>query len=218
MEVSGSHGRGGLLVQESNEAPPNGTRGVTECAGHDETDEVGVRVEPEVVLPAQVFDRRADLLQPEKRLMLAILEDATATLLRHPTPRHAGKRRALRETEAWLDSPDTESPFAFIRICEALGLDAQWLRRGLARAQVAREGEPGKDRRRLVRRMAGTRSFRSASVNAAMATRTTQRPTRARADSASGSVSRMCGRLSGRGAESVPSVIFSLRRAPRAGP
>ena len=145
MEASGSHGRGGLLVQESNEAPPNGTRGVTECAGHDETDEVGVRVEPEVVLPAQVFDRRADLLQPEKRLMLAILEDATATLLRHPTPRHAGKRRALRETEAWLDSPDTESPFAFIRICEALGLDAQWLRRGLARAQVAREGEPGKD-------------------------------------------------------------------------
>ena len=157
MEVSGGHGRGGLLVQESNEAPPNGTRGVTECAGHDETDEVGVRVEPEVVLPAQVFDRRADLLQPEKRLMLAILEDATATLLRHPTPRHAGKRRALRETEAWLDSPDTESPFAFIRICEALGLDAQWLRRGLARAQVAREGEPGKDGRRLVRRMAGTR-------------------------------------------------------------
>ena len=59
---------------------------------------------------------------------------------------------------------------------------------------------------------------KSASVNAAMATRTTQRPTRARADSASGSVSRMCGRLSGRGAESVPSVIFSLRRAPRAGP
>jgi len=144
-------------VQESNEAPPNGTRGVSECAGHDETDEVGVRVEPEVVLPAQVFDRRADLLQPEKRLMLAILEDATATLLRHPPPRHAGKRRALRETEAWLDSPDTESPFAFVRICEALGLDAQWLRTGLARAQVAREGEPGKYRRRLVRRMAGTR-------------------------------------------------------------
>ena len=157
MEVSGGHGRGGLLVQESNEAPPNGTRGVTECAGHDETDEVGVRVEPEVVLPAQVFDRRADLLQPEKRLMLAILEDATATLLRHPTPRHAGKRRALRETEAWLDSPDTESPFAFIRICEALGLDAQWLRAGLARAQVAREGERATYRRRLVRRMAGTR-------------------------------------------------------------
>jgi len=156
MEVSGGHGRGGLLVQESTEAPPSGTRGVTECAGHDATDEVGVRVEPEVVLPAQVFDRRADL-QPEKRLMLAILEDATATLLRRPTPRHAGKRRALRETEAWLDSPDTESPFAFIRICEALGLDAQWLRTGLARAQVAREGEPRKYRRRLVRRMAGTR-------------------------------------------------------------
>ena len=157
MEASGGHGRGGLLVQESNEAPPNGTCGVAEYSSRDETDGMDVRVEPEVVLPAQVFDRGAALLQPEKRLMLAILEDATATLLRHPTPGHAGSRRALRETEAWVDSPDTESPFAFIRICEALGLDAQWLRTGLARAQVAREGEPGKYRRRLVRRMAGTR-------------------------------------------------------------
>ena len=161
MGVLGGHGQGGLLVWESTETLPEGgahtPSEVIECAGRDETHAAGARLEPEVVLPAQVFDRRASMLQPEKRLMLAILEDATATLLRHPTPRHAGKRRALRETEAWLDSPDTESPFAFIRICEALGLDAQWLRRGLARAQVAREGEPGKDRRRLVRRMAGTR-------------------------------------------------------------
>src|SRR2546425_11530174 len=89
--------------------------------------------------------------------MLAILEDATATLLRHPVPRHAGKRRALRETEAWLHSPDTESPFAFIRICEALGLDAQGLRTGRARAQGARGGESEEDRRRLGRPRAGTR-------------------------------------------------------------
>jgi len=160
MGVLGGHGQGGLLVWESTETLPEGgahTTSVTERVGREDTDAGAARLEPEVVLPAQVFDRRASMLQPEKRLMLAILEDATATLLRHPTPRHAGKRRALRETEAWLDSPDTESPFAFIRICEALGLDAQWLRRGLARAQVAREGEPGKDRRRLVRRMAGTR-------------------------------------------------------------
>jgi len=61
-------------------------------------------------------------------------------------------------------------------------------------------------------------SFRSASVKAATATRTIQRPTRARADSASRSVSRMSGPLSRRAAESMPSVIFSPHRAPRAGP
>ena len=131
------------------------TREGTECAGHDEMDGAGVRVEPEIVLPVQILDDHA--LQPEQRLMLAILENATATLLRQPTPRHPGRRRALRETEAWLHSRDTVSPFAFIRICEALGLDAQWLRTGLARARVAREREPRKYRRRLVRRMAGTR-------------------------------------------------------------
>ena len=148
-------------MHEGTEASPEGgahvTREVTERAGCDETHGTGAQVEPEVVLPTQVFDGRVTMLQPEKRLMLAILEEATATLLRRPAPRHAGKRRVLRETEAWLDSTDTESPFAFIRICEALGLDPQWLRTGLARARAAREGEPGTSRRRLVRRMAGTR-------------------------------------------------------------
>lgn len=123
------------------------------CAGRDETD----RTVPEVVLPTQVLDSRGTRLQPEQRLMLAVLEEATATLLRHPAPRNAGKRRVLRETEAWLDSTDTGSPFAFIRICEALGLDAQWLRRGLVRARTARERESGKYRARLLRRMAGTK-------------------------------------------------------------
>ena len=158
MGVLGGHGQGGLLVWESTETLPEGgahtPSEVIECAGRDETHAAGARLEPEVVLPAQVFDRRASMLQPEKRLMLAILEDATATLLR---PHHARQRRALREAEEWLDSADTESPFAFIRICEVLDLDAQWLRTGLVRARKAREGEPGKYRIRPVRRMAGTR-------------------------------------------------------------
>ena len=161
MGMLGGHGQGGLLVWESTETLPEGgahtPSEVIECAGRDETHAAGARLEPEVVLPAQVFDRRASMLQPEKRLMLAILEDATATLLRYPPPRQARKRRALREAEEWLDSTDTESPFAFIRICEVLGLDAQWLRTGLSRAREAREGEPEKYRIRPIRRMAGTR-------------------------------------------------------------
>jgi len=160
MGVLGGHGQGGLLVWESTETLPEGgahTTSVTERVGREDTDTGAARLEPEVVLPAQVLDRRATMLQPEKRLMLAVLEDATATLLRYPLPRQARKRRALREAEEWLDSTDTESPFAFIRICEALGLDAQWLRTGLARAREAGEGEPAKHRTCPVRRMAGTR-------------------------------------------------------------
>src|SRR5438093_13567542 len=135
MGVRGGHGQGGLLVWESTETLPEGgahTTSVTERAGREDTDAGAARLEPEVVLPAQVLDRRATMLQPEKRLMLAVLEDATATLLR---PHHARQRRALREAEEWLDSADTESPFAFIRICEVLDLDAQWLRTGLVRAR-----------------------------------------------------------------------------------
>ena len=91
MEASGGYGQGGLLVQESNEAPQNGMRGLTECSSRDETDGVGVQVEPEVVLPAQVFDRRADLLQPEKRLMLAILRGRHRDASQAPDPSPRGK-------------------------------------------------------------------------------------------------------------------------------
>src|SRR5439155_24231760 len=106
MGVLGGHGQGGLLVWESTETLPEGgahTTSVTERAGREDTDAGAARLEPEVVLPAQVLDRRATMLQPEKRLMLAVLEDATATLLRYPLPRQARKRRALREAEEWLD-------------------------------------------------------------------------------------------------------------------
>ncbi len=96
--------------------------------------EPGVRLTPAIVLPAQVFGRPA-LLQPEKRLMLAVLEDAVAILLRpHARTATASARQLRAEAEAWLASDDVHEPFAYLRICEMLNLEPGTLRRRLQQA------------------------------------------------------------------------------------
>ena len=62
----------------------------------------------------------------EERLMFAALEDGIRTLL----GAHRAVPRSWRQQElAWLTSDDRTEPFAFARICEALGIDADRLRR-----------------------------------------------------------------------------------------
>jgi len=62
----------------------------------------------------------------ELRLMAAVLEDAVHILRKRP------RSRAGREAREWLGSQDTSWPFAYERICEALNLDPQSVRRELA--------------------------------------------------------------------------------------
>jgi len=59
----------------------------------------------------------------ELRLMAAVLEDAINILRKRP------RSRAGREAREWLASRDASWPFAFERICDALDLDADSVRR-----------------------------------------------------------------------------------------
>ena len=59
----------------------------------------------------------------EMRLMAAVLEDAINVLRKRP------RSRAGREAREWLLSRDTTYAFAYERICEALDLDAESVRR-----------------------------------------------------------------------------------------
>jgi hypothetical protein len=59
----------------------------------------------------------------ELRLMVAVLEDAVNVLRKRP------RSRAGREAREWIASRDTTWPFAYERICEALNLDAESIRR-----------------------------------------------------------------------------------------
>jgi len=82
------------------------------------------------VLPAQFFLRHPDT--PERRLLAAVLEDAVRTYQQLSTARDFRGRRLFREVEEWFASERADDPFAFVRICEVLGLDRIWFRGGLA--------------------------------------------------------------------------------------
>ncbi len=89
-------------------------------------------LEPEVVLPEQFFagacrDRR----QGEHRLMAAILDDAVFTFCMPEVARARGGYRAVREAGDWIESSDRSWTFSFERICDALDLDAEYIRRGV---------------------------------------------------------------------------------------
>ena len=67
----------------------------------------------------------------ELRLMAAVLEDAVNILRKRP------RSRAGREAREWLASHDASWPFAFERICDALDLDADSVRRQIANGSPA---------------------------------------------------------------------------------
>jgi hypothetical protein len=85
--------------------------------------------------PASVATRSG-----EHRLIVAILDDAVSILVKN----HAGgfvTHREVREARAWLASRDRSLPFGFESICDVLGLDPSYIRRGI-RAARARPTTP----------------------------------------------------------------------------
>ncbi|HXQ24442.1 MAG TPA: hypothetical protein VN812_22355 [Candidatus Acidoferrales bacterium] len=92
--------------------------------------------EPDVMLPAQFFSTPSRAVhQPEKRLMLAVLEEAVLTFCKHLGDTRVRSRRLVREVEQWMDSRHTNWPFSFENICATLSLDPGALRQGLQRMQ-----------------------------------------------------------------------------------
>ena len=89
-------------------------------------------VQPETLLPVQLYDSRQRPLTPEKRLVIAILADALNCIQRYYATR--GRRRRLRsgcEAEHWLMSEDRQWPFSFENICDLLSIDSQEVRYAL---------------------------------------------------------------------------------------
>ena len=66
--------------------------------------------------------------QGERRLLLAILEDALLIVQRDPRLLAPGKRRLQRETRDWFVADDPYWPFSFLNVCDVLGFDAPKLR------------------------------------------------------------------------------------------
>jgi hypothetical protein len=83
-----------------------------------------------------------------------VLDDAAETLRTTHGVQTLRARRLASETWTWLESDDARHPFAFRVICQHLELDAEWLRKGLARwrpftpLSATRDDMPARKRRR----------------------------------------------------------------------
>jgi hypothetical protein len=88
---------------------------------------------PAVILPSQFTEqmgaKQSD--RGEKRLMLAVLEEAVATFQRNVDAKTRHGQRVFSEAEDWIRSKNTAWPFAFENICHALEIEPEFLRRGL---------------------------------------------------------------------------------------
>ena len=119
-------------------------------------------VEPDTMTPLQFYDRiftEASLV-PEKRLMLAVLEDAIASFQRaFFQPKAMIEDTEDFDVEAWLESDDMTWPFSFASICQALDMEPDYLRTGLAdwRSRAQRDGMKGQVYRFPFRRVNGRR-------------------------------------------------------------
>lgn len=91
--------------------------------------------------------------------MLAVLEDAVATLARNACGATKAERRALEEVESWCRAEDRNWPFSFLNICETLGLDPHCFRNGLiAWKSKLQAASPWSKPRLRIRRPMGDRT------------------------------------------------------------
>lgn len=89
--------------------------------------------QPDTLLPDQYLDtyRRKLPLEPEKKLMLAILEDAIACFQKYVSARDGKGKVLFQDAEDWIKEENGDGLFSFAHVCETLGFDPAYLRQGL---------------------------------------------------------------------------------------
>jgi hypothetical protein len=94
---------------------------------------LGSLFEPDILTTSryQATYQRRFHLEPERMLMLAVLEDAIVCFQENVAAM-APKRKALfREAEEWILNEDNSYLYSFENICDDLGFEPFYLRQGL---------------------------------------------------------------------------------------
>lgn len=113
--------------------------------------------QPDILIGAQfqATYRRRFYLDPERVLMLAVLQDAVVCFQENVAATCKRKRLLHEDAEAWILNEDKSYLFSFENVCDALGYDAGYMREGLMRwKRAALENQARKNGRQAVGRMA----------------------------------------------------------------
>ena len=96
---------------------------------------------PDVALPSQFFESvGARTFSSEQRLMLAVLADAINILGEYRVSRNQNKRKSFYEVSSWVFAHGINGPVSFDRVCDALGVNAEGLRRRLSEL-ISQQGD-----------------------------------------------------------------------------
>ena len=104
----------------------------------------GRGIDPDAILPRELYGPLTAEHDPERRLRLAVLEHAVRCFQQNLDARTRHGRTLYEDAVDWFWSPDRDEPFAFENLCDALGLNPEYVRRGLNRwRDVERAGGHG---------------------------------------------------------------------------
>jgi len=99
----------------------------------------------EIITPEQFFIPASDSIANwtgERRLLLAVLEEAVATFIRYKDATTTRGKRLFREVREWFGSNERNYVCAFESICDHLSLDPDYVRSGLASLQSGGRRQP----------------------------------------------------------------------------
>ena len=102
----------------------------------------GGTLAPDAMLPSQFFAalRSRGDLSAERRLVVAVLEDALHCFQKYVDAESPKQRQLFLEAEEWIMGDNPTWFFSFPNVCDTLSLDPDYMREGLARWRAAHEG------------------------------------------------------------------------------
>ena len=77
--------------------------------------------------------RRKTPVEPEKILILAVLEDGIRCFQDNAWAQSVKKKKLFEEAQQWLFCDDSDWLFSFTSVCSLLGFEPDYIRRGLKR-------------------------------------------------------------------------------------
>jgi len=90
-------------------------------------------LQPDAILPAQFFQslRTKGRFDGERRLMIAVLEDAVNCFMKQLHATDPKARQLFLDAEEWITADDRTWFFSFENVCDTLDLDPEYVRQGL---------------------------------------------------------------------------------------
>jgi hypothetical protein len=86
--------------------------------------------EPDVLVRQQIGTSASSITR-EQRLMLAVLQSALDAYRKYASAKDPQDQKLFEEAAVWLATSNDDWLFSFERICEALDINPDYLRRGL---------------------------------------------------------------------------------------